>query len=472
MDTQTTLPDGALTERLYKLICERSFHGSVELIMDLVQRLSNPVDHKRCYALLPILAYCLYMAEDFEAAGEVYNLLVEAFPAVEEYQLYATYCSIQCSMRGEQPGVTATLMHNLETAGISPLSRFKRAPTTTPDRLDCVTLHNQALTLAASDPPECITMLTRLLDERSVHKTTVTNLLILYCKYGHFEAAEKLMASFGDACFGELNKYEAEFLRSCMIVHSAPFEAQERLEALEKQMRQQLCDLRGHATAEFPGASIACLAYGGVRATQVIMALAESYNAEGKISKAEKKYDKCLSFYEDAVRTDVCRQALHGWEVVVLANALVANILLGHLHEAQQILNFLNTSEQLEVRADSTPPEWNDSIPHCSVAKLIVGTLYCAEKAYDYGIRTVLEGLDPIERALNVDTWGYCKACIGSLLTDAALGNFILDFQLKRNIAAALLRIERKARNFPCTEGKYAFTSEARALRKLLSFFP
>lgn len=53
---------------------------------------------------------------------------------------------------------------------------------------------------------------------------------------------------------------------------------------------------------------------------------------------AQKKYDRCLSLYEDAIRTDVCGRTLQGWEVVALANALVANILLGHLEQAQQLL--------------------------------------------------------------------------------------------------------------------------------------
>ncbi|CDJ49246.1 hypothetical protein, conserved [Eimeria brunetti] len=207
------------------------------------------------------------------------------------------------------------------------------------------------------------------------------------------------------------------------------------------------------------------------RLLDVLMALAESYSAEGKLSKAEKKYDKCLSFYEGAVRADVCGQALQGWEVVALANALVANIILGRLDHAQQLLDLLNSSEQFDDRKPFSLSGWNDSIPHSSVAKLIVGTLYCVEKAYAYGLRTVLEGIQPIERALNVDTWGHCKACIGSLLTDVALGNFILDDQLKRTVAAALLQIETKARNFPCMGGRHTFTSEARALRKLLSLF-
>lgn len=65
----------------------------------------------------------------------------------------------------------------------------------------------------------------------------------------------------------------------------------------------------------------------------------------------------------------------------------------------------LNASEQCKLRSAFTSPGWEDSIPYCSVAKLIVGTLYCAEKAYDYGVRTVLEALYPLERALNQDTW-------------------------------------------------------------------
>lgn len=88
MSTSSTLPDGALTERLYALICERRFHGAVDLIINLLQRLSYPAEQEQRFALFPVLAYCLYMAEDFELAGEVYSQLFESFPGVEEYQVW------------------------------------------------------------------------------------------------------------------------------------------------------------------------------------------------------------------------------------------------------------------------------------------------------------------------------------------------------------------------------------------------
>ncbi|CDJ55925.1 hypothetical protein, conserved [Eimeria maxima] len=243
------------------------------------------------------------------------------------------------------------------------------------------------------------------------------------------------------------------------MVPSSPLEARRRLESLETQMRQQIRELQEH---------------------RVLVALAKLYNAEGMVAKAElllgsygslcsdntywkinmghilfmqKKYDKCLSLYEDSVRKDVPGHTLERWEVVALSNALVANILLGHLDRAQQLLNLLNASEQPDSRSAPFTSGCSTSIPHCSVVKLIVGTLYCAEKAYEYGLRTVLESLDPIEKVLNAETWGYCKACIGSLLTDVALGNFVLDYQLKRTISAVLLRIENKAINLPVRRG-------------------
>lgn len=88
MDTQRALPDGALTESLYKLISEQQFNQAIAFIVDLLQSRLNPPDQKVCYPLLSVLAYCLYMAEDFQAAGEIYNQLFEAFPAVKEYQVW------------------------------------------------------------------------------------------------------------------------------------------------------------------------------------------------------------------------------------------------------------------------------------------------------------------------------------------------------------------------------------------------
>lgn len=67
--------------------------------------------------------------------------------------------------------------------------------------------------------------------------------------------------------------------------------------------------------------------------------------------------------------------------------------------------SLLNASEQPDSRSAPFTSGCSTSIPHCSVVKLIVGTLYCAEKAYEYGLRTVLESLDPIEKVLNAETW-------------------------------------------------------------------
>lgn len=52
---------------------------------------------------------------------------------------------------------------------------------------------------------------------------------------------------------------------------------------------------------------------------------------------------------------------------------------------------------------------------------------------------------------------GHCKACVGSLLTDAALGNFILDHQLKQSIAAVLRQIENKAGSFTYLAVRYCY---------------
>lgn len=47
-------------------------------------------------------------------------------------QLYATYCTIQGEIYGQQPGVSVGLRSRLEAAGICPLGRFKRVPTPPP----------------------------------------------------------------------------------------------------------------------------------------------------------------------------------------------------------------------------------------------------------------------------------------------------------------------------------------------------
>lgn len=40
-----------------------------------------------------------------------------------------------------------------------------------------------------------------------------------------------------------------------------------------------------------------------------------------------------------------------------------------------------------------------------SAVKMVIGTLYCSEKAYAYGLKTAAEALQPFHNALDETTW-------------------------------------------------------------------
>ncbi|OEH78967.1 tetratricopeptide repeat related protein [Cyclospora cayetanensis] len=529
MATPIKLPDGSLTERIYWLLREQQYHKVVEALEDLMQRQSYLENPRTFHALLSLLGYCLYTMGAFEGARQVYSQLHQAFPTVVEYELYMAYCVLYSTACEPTAALTTTRQDQdisaadplislcirseardsperatsdealLDSAALFRVGKFDgglriaaaaaHAKMWTPalaynealcaykvnaanlrcaldisdnrlhaakghldmlcsrkdEGLDCVTLHNQALTTSSSDPADSISRLECLLAESRCPPTTASNLLILYCKHNHPAAAAALLADTGDSVLGGLSDNEVEFLRSFILA---------------------------------------------------LMALAGAYCEEGKLSRAEsllrcyeelckddinwkinmghlrfmqKDYIGCLQFYRHCKWEELDdKRSVQGWEAGVLANMLAANIILGHLDQAQELLNFLNGTGRPNGLEASTPFLWRNSIPYSSAVKLVIGTVYCSEKAYDYGIKTMIEGLLPMEKILNADSWAQCKACIAALLTDVTLGAFIMDDQLTRNIIIFLQQIEATACSCSCSQGMNVLVDEARAFLRVL----
>lgn len=75
------------------------------------------------------------------------------------------------------------------------------------------------------------------------------------------------------------------------------------------------------------------------------------------------------------------------------------------------LLSVLNAGVEPTATEAIAEFQRNNSIPNSCIAKLIIGTLYCAEKCYDYGIKAVIDSLEPLESAFNTETWYALQCC-------------------------------------------------------------
>lgn len=100
---------------------------------------------------------------------------------------------------------------------------------------------------------------------------------------------------------------------------------------------------------------------------------------------------------------------------IVLANLCVSYIMTGQNTEAEDLMKRIeNDEETLSFQ------EQDKKLFHLCIVNLVIGTLYCAEGNYEFGISRVIKSLDPYSKKLGTDTWFYTKRCFLSLLEQLA----------------------------------------------------
>ena len=100
------------------------------------------------------------------------------------------------------------------------------------EELDPVTLHNQALMNIESDPQTGFKKLNFLLNNPPFPPETFPNLILLYCKYQHYDLAADVLAENADLTYKCLSSEDFEFLETFILYQSSRDEAYAKFEKL------------------------------------------------------------------------------------------------------------------------------------------------------------------------------------------------------------------------------------------------
>ncbi|KAM7290653.1 putative tetratricopeptide repeat protein [Ixodes scapularis] len=365
-------------------------------------------------------------------------------------------------------------------------SAAKEALTDMPPRaepeLDPVTLHNQALLEADTEPGRALAKLQFLLQEPP---EAFGNLLLLCCRLDQHSLAADLLAEHAALTYRLLPPFLYELLEALLAQHTAPQEAYVKLEALAarqgdrvRQLRQQGAP-KAHCDAVLTERFLpALMAQARIPWEAKDYALVERLfrrsvelcseqdcwrlNVGHVLFVQEGKFHEAVAFYEPLVERE---QDLLKLSPALLANLCVAYIMTGQNEQAEALMRRVEQHE--EQLAYERPGQ---KMFHLCIVNLVIGTLYCAKGNYDFGVSRVIKSLEPHASKLGTDTWFYSKRCLLSLLENLAKQVILVRDSVLHDCLEFLAQCETHGRSLPAQD-RLASTRtvafEARLLRAL-----
>ena len=130
------------------------------------------------------------------------------------------------------------------------------------------------------------------------------------------------------------------------------------------------------------------------------------------------KMAEAIQWYEPLVMGE---QNLLDIEAIVVANLCVAYVITDQNANADTLINRLTEEEAQRTKEDP-----NAKLYHLSIIHLVIGTLYCAHRNYEFGIDYVFKAFSPMHAKLNADTWFYAKKCLLEVARSMSLRQYIM----------------------------------------------
>ncbi|EGD75824.1 tetratricopeptide repeat protein 30 [Salpingoeca rosetta] len=336
------------------------------------------------------------------------------------------------------------------------------------EELDAVSLHNQALMNMEDDPEAGFEKLQFLLQQNPCPPETFGNLLLLYCKYEHFDLAADVMAENSALTYKHLSRYLYEFLDATITRQASPEEAfrrfddmavkhTEKLRTLTRQVqeaRQQSDDdaVKRHVNAYDDAIE---------RYIPVLMAQAKIYWDMKNYVQVEKIFRKSVEFCNEH---DV-------WKLNV-AHVLFAQA--KYKEAAEELMRKLEREEENSMYEDP-----DRKVYHLCIVNLVIGTLYCAKGNFQFGISRVIKSLEPYDKKLGWETWSYAKRCFLALTEGMAKQMITLPDPVSMDIVDFFDACEEHGRVIPTLDqlplfsdepidlGRHTIAFEARYLKDL-----
>ncbi|XP_048508189.1 tetratricopeptide repeat protein 30A isoform X2 [Athalia rosae] len=321
-------------------------------------------------------------------------------------------------------------------------------PPRSEEELDAVTLHNQALINMDSRPSEGFEKLQFLLQQNPFPPETFANLLLLYCKYQYYDLAADVLAENVHLTYKYLTPYLYDFLDALITQQTSPEEAYRKFDDLAnkhteilRKATKQVQEARLNHDDNAVKRAVMDYEEALERYVPVLMAQAKIYwelenytqvekifrksvefcnehdiwklNVAHTLFMQENKFKEATGFYEPIVKKKY--ENILDISAIVLANLCVSYIMASQNAEAEELMKKIEKEEETVSFEDQ-----DKKLFHSCIINLVIGTLYCSKRNYEFGISRVMKSLEPYSKKLGTDTWFYAKRCFLSLLEQLA----------------------------------------------------
>jgi tetratricopeptide repeat protein 30 len=336
--------------------------------------------------------------------------------------------------------------------------------------LDQITLHNTALVTMDEDPATAFSKLNFLLGQQPPLTETFRNLLFGYCRFEYYVYAADLLSENMEFALATMGKPMLDFLDAVLQCATSKEDAFRKFDELCKakadilrRVMRQIEDARltqdehqqQQLTLEFEatvGELIPILMFQAkifweLGNYQIVELLLMKYmefcldNRTWKLNLAHTyfmqptKMADAIQWYEPLVLGE---QNLLDIEAIVVANLCVAYVVTDQNGLADTLINRLTEEEAQKSKEDPTA-----KLYHLSIIHLVIGTLYCAHKNFEFGVDYVFKAFSPMHLKLNPDTWFYGKKCLLEVLRSMALRHYIMPDAVLEKVCAFLDEVDK-----------------------------
>ncbi|KAH0795453.1 TPR Domain containing protein [Histomonas meleagridis] len=351
---------------------------------------------------------------------------------------------------------------------------LRELPNRNEDELDPVTLHNTAIVTMEEDPTSAFNKLTFLLGQEPTPPETFRNLLLGYCKFDYYSFAADLLAENSDLALKTMGQPMLDFLETYLLCATSKEEAYRKFDELCKanadvlrRIMQEMEDARKThddvlqmaLSVQFDNAINDLIPvlmsqakiFWNLEKYRIVELLLMKYadfcidNRTWRLNLAHTyfmepdKMSEAISLYEPLVLSE---EHLLDVEAIVVANLCAAYVVMEKNENADNLINRLTEEESAKLKEDE-----NAKLYHLSIIHLVIGTLYCAHKNFEFGIDYVFKAFVPMNQKLNADTWFYAKRCLFELIRAMALRQFIMTDMLYEKLCNFLDEIDKYGKN-------------------------
>ncbi|OHT07373.1 TPR Domain containing protein [Tritrichomonas foetus] len=347
-------------------------------------------------------------------------------------------------------------------------------PMRTEEDLDSITLHNTALVTMDEDPSSSFSKLTFLLSQEPPVTETFRNLLLGYCKFEYYSYAADLLGENSDLALKTMGQPMLDFLDAVLLYASSKEEAYRKFDELckakadilrrllsqieetrktqdEQQQTQLTIEFEANVSELIPILMFQAKIFWDLGNYQLVELLLNKYadfcfdNRTWKLNLAHtyfmqpNKMQEAIQWYEPLVLGE---QNLLDVEAIVVANLCVAYVTTDQNGLADTLINRLTDEEAQKVKDDP-----DAKLYHLSIIHLVIGTLYCAHKNFEFGIDYVFKAFSPMHSKLNPDTWFYAKKCIQEILRAMSMRHYIMPDNTFEQICKFLDEVDKHGKN-------------------------